>query len=65
MSFYDRVANIVEKGENAGNQRFLFFTQCFQKVSFSGSLKVRIVWQKDNIRIQVSHALPNLFSLMS
>ena len=29
-----RVENIVEKGENAGYQ-------CFQKASYSGSLKVR------------------------
>ena len=30
--------NIVGKGENAGYQHFLLFPQCFQKVSFSGSL---------------------------
>ena len=35
---------IVGKGENAGNQHFLLFAQCFQKASFSRSLKVRIVW---------------------
>ena len=39
-----RVENIVGKGENAGYQHFLLFPQCFQKASFSGSLKVRIVW---------------------
>ena len=31
-----RVENIVGKGENAGYQHFLFFLQCFQKVSFLG-----------------------------
>ena len=41
-----RVENIVEKGENAGNQHFLLFPQCFQKASFSGSLRVGIVWQR-------------------
>ena len=41
---FDRVENIVEKRENAGYQHFLFFQQCFQKVSFSGSVKVKIVW---------------------
>ena len=41
---YGRVENIVGKGENAGNQHFLLFPQCFQKASFPGSLKVRIVW---------------------
>ena len=35
--------NIVGKGENAGYQHFLHFPR-FQKVSFSRSLKVRIVW---------------------
>ena len=29
----ERVENIVEKGENAGNQHFLLFPQCFQNVS--------------------------------
>ena len=35
---FERIENIVGKGENAG------FPQCFQKASFSGSLKVGIVW---------------------
>ena len=38
------VENIVGKEENAGYQHFLLYPQCFQKVSFSGSLKVGIVW---------------------
>ena len=40
----DRVENIVGKEENAGYQHFLLFQQCFEKVSFPGSLKVGIVW---------------------
>ena len=40
----DWVENIVGKGENAGNQHFLLFSQCFQKASFPGSLKVGVVW---------------------
>ena len=40
-----RVENIVGKGENAGYQHFLLFP-CFQKATFSGSLKIRIVWQR-------------------
>ena len=56
ISVFDRVENIVGKGENAfenivgngenaGNQHFLLFPQCFQKAFFlGGSLKVRIVW---------------------
>ena len=39
-----RVENIVGKGEHAGYQHFLPFPQCFQKNSFSGFLKVGIVW---------------------
>ena len=34
ISVFDRVENIVEKGENAGYQHFLLFLQCFQKASF-------------------------------
>ena len=41
------VENIVEKGENAGYQHFPLFPH-FQKVSFSGSLKVGIVWHRFN-----------------
>ena len=40
----DTVKNIVGKQENAGYQHFLLFSQCFQKVSSPGSLKVGIVW---------------------
>ena len=31
--FFDTVENIVEKGENAGDQHFLLFLQCFHKSS--------------------------------
>ena len=41
---FDRVENIVGKGENAGYQHFLLFPQCFQKASFQRSVKVGIVW---------------------
>ena len=39
-----RSENIVGKGENAGYQHFLLFPQCFQKATYSQSLKVVIVW---------------------
>ena len=45
---FDRIENIVAKGENAGNQHFLFFPQCFQKPFYSGLLKVRIVLSRVN-----------------
>ena len=45
MSLCDRVKkSIVGKGENAGLQHFLLFTQCFPKLSFLGSLKGCTVW---------------------
>ena len=44
ISQFDRLENNMGKGENAGNQHFLLFPQCFQKPSSLGSLKVRIVW---------------------
>ena len=40
------VENIVGKGENAGNQHFLLFPQCFQKALFSRSLTFRTEWGK-------------------
>ena len=41
-SLLDRVENFLEKKENAGYQHFLLFPQCFQKLSVSRSLNVRI-----------------------
>ena len=40
---FGRKENIVGKGENAGNQHFLLFPQCFQNASYSRSFNVRIV----------------------
>ena len=45
ISLYDRVENIVAKGENAGYQHFLLFPQCFQKASFPEASKGVIVWE--------------------
>ena len=41
--FFDKVENIMGKGENAGYQDLLLSPQCFQKASFPGSLKVGTV----------------------
>ena len=38
ISVFDRIENIVGKGENAGYQHFLHFPQCFQKLFSSGLL---------------------------
>ena len=35
----ERVEKIVGKGENAGDQHFLLFLQCFRKDSFSSLFK--------------------------
>ena len=49
---FDRVENIVEKEENAGNQHFILFPKCFEKPYHSGSLKVSIVW----LQLKTRHA---------
>ena len=38
------VENNVGKGEDAGYQHFLLFPHCFQKASYTGSLKVGVMW---------------------
>ena len=45
ISVFNRVENIVRKGENAGHQHFLFFPQCFEKTSFPDTSKGAIVWE--------------------
>ena len=47
--FFGWVENIVGKGENADYQHFLLFPTMFSK-SFSGSLKVGIVWYRIDLR---------------
>ena len=41
---FNRLKNIVGKGENVGYRHYLLLPQCFQKAFCSGLLKVRIVW---------------------
>ena len=52
ISVFDRVENIAGKGENAGYQHFLLFTQCFEKASFPDMSKGVVVWEwvKSNSR---------------
>ena len=45
ISVFDRVENIVGRGENAGYQHFLLFPQCFEKASFPDASKGVIVWE--------------------
>ena len=44
VSVFDRVENIVGKGEIAFTSNFSF-SQCFQKVCFPGASKGVIVWE--------------------
>ena len=48
ISLIDRLENTGGIGENAGNQHFLLFPQCFPNPSSIGSLKVCIVWKRVN-----------------
>ena len=41
---FERVENIVGKGENADYQHFLLFLQCFEDISSSELLTLKIVW---------------------
>ena len=42
--FLGWMENIVGKGENAGNQHFLLFSQCFQRLFYTGLLNPGTVW---------------------
>ena len=44
ISVFDRVENIMGKGENAGYLHFLLFLLCFPEHSSLRLLKVGIVW---------------------
>ena len=41
-----RIENIFGKGQNAGNQHFLFFPLCLPKSCSTGSFKVVIKWKR-------------------
>ena len=45
ICIFDRVENIVGKGENAGYQHLLLFPHSFEKASFSDMSKGVIVWE--------------------
>ena len=48
-SVFGRVEIIVGKREMLVTSIFSYFSQCFQKASFSRSLKFRIVWLRVNL----------------
>ena len=45
ISVFDSLEKIEGKGENAGYQHFLLFSQCFQLASFPETSKDVIVWE--------------------
>ena len=45
ISVFDRIENIVGKGEIARYEQFLLFPQCFQKASFPEASKGVIMWE--------------------
>ena len=58
ISVFDRVENIVGKGENAVYQHFLLFPSCFQKVSLTGSRKVGIAWLRVKLLNMLNQNFP-------
>ena len=55
ISVFDRMKNIVGKGENAGYQYFLPFPQCFQKGHLKCGEKVRIIKIVDCLIKSLTH----------
>ena len=51
--------NIVGKGENAYYHDFLLFPQGFHRLSFSGSLKIWIVWLRVNGKVKSCSRFPH------
>ena len=48
-----RIENFVGKGENAGNQHFLLFPQCFQKLSLPVDVSTQIFSVKGQKALEV------------
>ena len=61
ISVFNRVENIVGKGENAGNHHFFLFPQCFQKASFGGGGGGGVVKSQDCVCKGLSVAQMNRF----
>ena len=59
---FGSVENIVRKEENAGYQHFPLFPPCFQKPSYTGSLKVVLAWQRDK-QHKTNHLTHHNFSI--
>ena len=59
---YEKVENIVGKGENAGYQHFLFFQQGFQRAFSTESLKLRIAGKKLGEYVKIHKELIRYFT---
>ena len=61
VSVFDRIENIVGKGENAGYHHFLLFPQCFQDI-FLGVVKSRDCVVKSSLskKAKTSSGLKNI-----
>ena len=63
---FDRVENIVEKGENAGYKHFLLFPQCFQMLLsqelYGEELSVKKIFPRPCIKRNTSNTTPRLYS---
>ena len=57
ISVFDRVENIVGKGEIACTSNFSFSPQCFQNASFPDPSKGVIVWEWVKWTVQVDMGL--------
>ena len=60
ISVFDKVENIVGKGENTGNQHFLLFPECFSMPSFLGRQKSRLCGCSDKT---LYYTIPTLTTL--
>ena len=65
MIFDLRRAENVGKGENAGYQHIILFSQCSQKLSFSSSLKIMIVWKRVKPGSNIFHIFSATLSRIS
>ena len=69
----DWVENIVENGENAGYQHFLFFPQCFQTFTFPnnpcflcvcGTGFLKTLWEKQKLLKEQFNLFPQCFLVL-
>ena len=65
ISLYDRVENTVGKGENAGNQHFLLFPQCFPKLACGNEFKALLIHSVQMIKTFLFHCVQMIKALLN